>query len=348
MGQSIKIITNNLEKAIKNKRNALLIGSHGTGKTTIVSELFDKHFGKKNKDWFYFSASTLDPFLDFVGCPSMGELENGEKTIDMIRPKIFCGDGPKAIFMDEFNRAPKAVINAIMELTQFQSINGKEIKNLCTLWGAINPEDEGYSVERMDPAHKDRFHLHINFPNTPDSTYFTKKYGANVAKGALSWWKGLDKELKGLVSPRRLDYALQLYQEGMDLEYCLPARSNYNKLQEHISSTPILEELENLSTATEKKKFFRDENKFVAAREICCGKDIILDYIPYWPKEKIVSFLTNESGFKHTLIMAYLRADQENNHKKEVKIISDIFQDICDANQNQELITFLKEFINKS
>ena len=44
--------------------------------------------------------------------------------------------------MDEFSRAHKKVRNAVMELIQFKSINGRKFKNLKIVWAAINPDDD--------------------------------------------------------------------------------------------------------------------------------------------------------------------------------------------------------------
>src|SRR5574339_183824 len=88
---------------IKNNYNVLFKGKHGVGKTTSVLEAFNKS-GLK---WMYFSASTMDPFCDFVGIPKEVKDENGNSYLDLIRPRQFQNDEVEALFFDEFNRAPK-------------------------------------------------------------------------------------------------------------------------------------------------------------------------------------------------------------------------------------------------
>ena len=91
----------------------------------------------------------------------------------------------------------KKVRNAVMELMQFKSINGKKFKNLRIVWAAINPEDEDeYDVERLDPAQKDRFHISLDIPYKPDLDYFTRVYSEDTARAAISWWNELPDEIK--------------------------------------------------------------------------------------------------------------------------------------------------------
>ncbi len=50
---------------VQNNLNVLFRGRAGVGKTAVVIETFNRHKLK----WKYFSASTLDPWVDFVGVP---------------------------------------------------------------------------------------------------------------------------------------------------------------------------------------------------------------------------------------------------------------------------------------
>ena len=153
---------------IETNRNVLFCGRHGVGKTACIIESFDRN----NLNWKYFSAATMDPWVDFIGCPKE-KVEDGKSYLELIRPKEFQNDEIEAIFFDEYNRSHKKVRNAVMELIQFKSINGRKFENLRFIWAAINPEDEDeYDVEALDPAQKDRFHVHVEVPYKPDLVYF--------------------------------------------------------------------------------------------------------------------------------------------------------------------------------
>ena len=204
-------LVDKLKKYFDCGMNVLLTGEHGVGKTSIVRQALEENGLILNESWLYFSGSTLDPWVDFIGIPKEVEY-NGKKCIEIIPPKAFFNEGKiEAIFIDELNRSPSKIRNAILELCQFKSINGRKFPNLKVVWAAINPDDEEntYDVERLDPAHKDRFHANqIIVPYACDIEYFTKKYGTDIASASINWWNELPDNVKKQVSPRRLDYAL--------------------------------------------------------------------------------------------------------------------------------------------
>ena len=68
----IKLSNNILDGWIANNLNVCLVGKHGIGKSTIIIDAFNRH-GLKYK---YFSASTLDPWVDFIGIPTVKAVED--------------------------------------------------------------------------------------------------------------------------------------------------------------------------------------------------------------------------------------------------------------------------------
>ena len=61
----MSVIQAKLDHWINNNFNVCFIGRHGVGKTAMVKAAFDRH----GLRWRYFSASTMDPWTDFVGVP---------------------------------------------------------------------------------------------------------------------------------------------------------------------------------------------------------------------------------------------------------------------------------------
>lgn len=240
--RDIRLTDNVLDSWIKNDLNVLIIGERGTGKTTRILNAFDRNKVK----YKYFSGSTLDPWTDLIGIPYPKD-EKGEQYIEYILPKGMDSD-VEAIFIDEYNRAPKKVKNALLELQQFKSINGRKFPKLRVIWAAINPssndeeDDVQYDVEKMDPAQADRFQVIVKIPNVPDRPYFVSTYGEIVGGGAVDWWKEQSKDGKKYVSPRRLDYALSSYKKGINLIHILPVCCNISALVDKIgkSETEIL------------------------------------------------------------------------------------------------------------
>ena len=137
MAQDINTIKNKLNQYFKLGKNVLLEGRHGTGKTTLVTEVFSQNC----KNWLYFSGSTLDPWVDFVGVTK--EIKKGnDYVLSFVLPEKMADENVEAIFIDEYNRSHKKIRNATMELVQFKSINGRKFPNLKVVWAAINPNDE--------------------------------------------------------------------------------------------------------------------------------------------------------------------------------------------------------------
>lgn len=323
---------------IDNNLNVLFVGEAGVGKTARVKEAFNEA-GLK---WLYFSASTLDPWVDFIGIPKEAQDEKGNKYIELIRPKPFAEDEVEAIFLDEYNRSPKKVRNAVMELLQFKSINGKRFNNLRIVWAAINPDDvkiEGsdefeYDVEKLDPAQKDRFEIHVNVPFKPDKGYFLKKYGEDMAENAIDWWNDLDQKTRRCVSPRRLDYALDVYVKGGDIRDVLPSNVNVSKL---------ITELKNGSYVKLMKTVFAQRNvedakKFLAVRNnydntiqrILKSEDMIKFFIPCVKEEDLVNLMINESKVYNHVV-------------DNLTVYDSTVKNILDVNYNSKLAKKLKK-----
>jgi len=234
-----------LDFYVQNNLNVLLIGRHGTGKTSRVKKCFERH----NLKALYFSVSTMDPWVDFVGIPKEVTDEKGITYLDLIRPKAFAYDQVEAIFLDEYNRGSEKVRNATLELIQYRSINGKKFNNLRFVWAAINPDDDinCYDVQKLDLAQKDRFHIHIDIPYELDMDYFADKYGTQVANRVQDWWNDLAENIKSIVSPRRVDYALEVYLHmNGDLKDVLPVAANVAHLANVLEKDSVKVRLESI------------------------------------------------------------------------------------------------------
>lgn len=299
-----------LEAYLSNNLNVLLTGEHGVGKTALVKQAFDA----ANLNWVYFSAATMDPWVDFIGVPKERLKEVAVQTpegsvimvqrpyLDLVRPELFAEDRVEAIFFDELNRAPKKVRNAVMELIQFRSINGNKFNNLRVIWAAINPDDEEetYDVEKLDPAQRDRFEIHITLPNSPSRPYFTKKYGKEQGIAACDWWRNIPVDIRKEVSPRRLDYALKVFNMGGDLKDVLPRKSNVSALLTSLSSGTIetrLLDIYSRQDAKAAKKLMANDNDFALALPYVKGKDNLMAFfLPHVDDERLTSLLMEDGA----------------------------------------------------
>lgn len=327
---------------IQNNYNVLFVGKPGVGKTSIVKAAFER----ANLNWKYFSASTMDPWVDLVGVPREKIDENGNTYLDLLRPKEFQDDTIEAIFLDEYNRSHKKVRNAVMELIQFKSINGKKFNKLRIVWAAINPLDEdneSYDIEPLDPAQEDRFHIKVNIPYAPDVKYFADKYGKKNAKSAVEWWKDLPKQTQNQVSPRRLDYALDIYTKGGDLNYVLPLNSNVSKLVQGLMNGPMYDRLQELLVAGDKERaeaFIKVENNYTSAINfILKNRDFMTFFLPVMEEEKLANLLSNYKKHKGDLIEYVI--SETRNHDLFKQVVTNILK----SKGNKELISKLLEEI---
>jgi len=284
-----------LEFALTNNLNVLLKGRHGVGKTHMVIDLFQR----KQLKYMYFSAATMDPWVDFIGIPKEAHDEKGQ-YLEIIRPKVFRDDEVEALFFDEFNRAPSKVRNAVMELIQFKSINGRKFNNLKVIWTAINPDDdqeESYDVERLDGAQTDRFQLQLDIPYEPFVPYFKEKFG-NLGIIGTNWWASSNKETQRCISPRRLEYLLDTYKNGGDLKWIAPSNVNITQLQ-----ALLMEEdtVPNKMAAIFRDKdtikgqeFLMNENNFEQAINLIANSPEYQEFfIPLMIDEKLFMYIGN-------------------------------------------------------
>jgi len=265
----------------KNNFNVLLKGRHGTGKTEIIKTIFNNNFGDR---WVYFSASTMDAWVDLIGVPKAVTREDGTDVLKLIPPARFADDNVEAIFFDEYNRSPIKVRNAVMELIQFKSINGRKFNNLKVVWAAINPHNEEgtYDVEEIDPAQLDRFPIKIDMPYQLDKQYFKNKYGFS-SQPFIEWWTSLSEDLRYSISPRLLDNSIEIYQVGGDLKHVLPIQSNISNLIQRIQSVSLDDEWKNFATLLpeEKSLFFKNLGNISKFKSYILKElDKVIQYIP--------------------------------------------------------------------
>lgn len=194
--------------------NVMLIGTHGIGKSTVVKAIAEK-LGMRFK---YYSSSTLDPFAELIGIPVP---DKERKTIDFYRPHDL--EDAEFIFFDELNRAHPRVLNTVLEIIQFHSINGTPLKNLKMVWAAINPPGDDYQVEELDPALVDRFHIYIKMQPQVYIPYMKTKMSTEIAVCLRDWWSDdMDDEQRRIITPRRLEYIGILIEKNIPYRDCLP------------------------------------------------------------------------------------------------------------------------------
>ncbi len=302
--------------------NVLVSGRHGVGKSTVIKQVMNEE-GLK---WKYFSTSTMDPWVDFIGVPKEKEVD-GSSHLELVRPPGFADDQVEAIVMDEFNRSHPKVRNAVMELIQFKSINGHRFDNLRVVWAIINPDDDAsisYDVQPLDGAQRDRFQIHVEVPYGVDRAYFADKYGALTAAAATEWWENLDEDLQLRVSPRRLDYALEVKELGGSVRDVLPVESNPRALSDGLNMGSIdirLDTLHQEGTEEEIREFFEVENHYRSAIERVLDHPPYREaFVPLMPAEKIAALVADDATVRGRV------KDWQRSHDTVAAVVDDMVE----------------------
>lgn len=252
----------NLKFALQNNLNVLLVGNHGIGKTTRPISLF-KEMGVK---FLFFNCPTMDVYEDLRGIPV-----NQDGKLVYIKPDHVDWQNCEVILLDEPNRAHPKVINSLYELIQFKAINGQKLPKLRAVWAAMNPPSEDYCVESLDQSFLDRFHCQWFVEAELSFEYLSTKYSfinKDTFSAVLSWWNSIPpKERDKNASPRRLDYALEVFEKGGHPDMTLPKTTNpaelYNILGGNTMEMKKLCQKDGMFTTDEAMQYITFVNSFM-------------------------------------------------------------------------------------
>lgn len=312
--------------------NVLFEGERGVGKTSIVLNTFNK----VNLRVKYFSGSTMDPWTDLVGVPTPIKRDDGKEILRLIPPEDFADDQYDVIFIDELNRAPKKVMNALMELMQFKTINGRP-SNIKMVWAAINPhtENEDYHVEPLDKAVEDRFQIKIKMPYNVDDSLFKEKFGS-IGEIFVNWWRNQPTEVQKEVSPRRLYDATDFHIDGGDFTDMINI-GNTQKLKEDLKAVSQLLILEN---AFKEQNFIRvksvlDKNYSKSIENyLLKNKSIFEFFLPLINEEWLAKgFTSNNKVFNYMLEIC----EQPTNSDTKIKV-EEIISNIVNINKKSYFV----------
>ena len=329
---------------VERNLNVLFEGERGVGKTSIIY----KTFNEANLRVKYFSAPTMDPWTDLVGVPSTVIRNDGKEVLRMIPPEDFADDKYDAIFIDELNRAPPKVLDALMELIQFKTINGKPY-NIKMIWAAINPYDENnndYNVEPLDKALKDRFQIHYKFPYNVDEAFFKKNHG-ETGIVFCDWWKNQPKEIQKEISPRRLFETTTFYLAGGDIEDMINV-GNISLLKQNLKTVTHIQILQKdfaEQKISQSTHILKNEYSNIIKTYLTSNKEVF----DFFFKDMNEEFLAREFINKKTVYKYML----ENANSNDVEIknkTKDIVGSIIEGSKNSFLknnLEDLKDFISE-
>jgi hypothetical protein len=125
-------------------------GPSGIGKSQVVHQWCEE-MTKQYSDFRMIDlrCALLDP-TDFTGLPWKNETLG---ITQFLPPEFVPKDGHGILFLDEVNRGPTSVMNAIMKLLTERSIGEYKLPDGWIIVTAINPADsDSYDVNTMDAA----------------------------------------------------------------------------------------------------------------------------------------------------------------------------------------------------
>lgn len=225
----------NIRFSLENNFNILIIGKHGTAKTSL-SEKVCQDLGLKSQ---YFSVSTLDPYVDLVGLPHVIDQDIPEPVVRFIRPEHLHWEDVEVLILDELNRAHPKVINTLFEVIQQKRINGVPIPKLKAVIGIANPDTDEYDTDRIDHALRDRFQVEVSSQAVLSEEFFTKLINPDQFRRINRWYTTCQdgKSIKGApyISPRRIEYAIRVFQAGGDPSLSLPKGVNTTEFTKILS-----------------------------------------------------------------------------------------------------------------
>ncbi|MGB3969726.1 MAG: AAA family ATPase [Planctomycetota bacterium] len=136
-----------LTAAYRARRPVLLEGPTGIGKSQITAE-FTARAGLEHR---VLDLSLLEP-PDLVGLP---QLRDGRTHYAF--PAELPTEGSGVLMLEELNRAEIPVMQPALQLLSARRLHAYELPPGWFCVAAINPEQDDYQVNRLDPALRSRF-----------------------------------------------------------------------------------------------------------------------------------------------------------------------------------------------
>ena len=137
----------------------LLAGGTGVGKSTQLEDY------ARFQDWEYrqMDLSLMEP-PDLVGLPKLdGKVTRYLPPVAL--PTV--DDGAGLLALEEINRAPEYMRAPCLQLLTARCLNDYRLPTTWKLVAAINPAEDGYAADELDPALESRF-VRINVVASPD------------------------------------------------------------------------------------------------------------------------------------------------------------------------------------
>ena len=206
------LIELSLRTLLATKQPTIIWGEPGIGKTSIGQSIATS----MGMQFCSFRACLLDP-VDLRGLPW---LDAGQTRW---APPVFLptGNAPVLLLLDELNRAPTMVQNALLELILERRLGEYVLPEHVALMAACNRESDGGGVQRMNSALSSRFaHLDME-PDLDDFCRWAVQNGIHPMVVAFVRFRPnllcqFNKAERVSPNPRSWEFVSNLLHAGMD------------------------------------------------------------------------------------------------------------------------------------
>lgn len=153
------IIEKQMALSPANRVTICLRGQQGIGKTQVIKQVCDEH-GWKYRVLYGAQAAVEDlmglpkiqPVLDANKNPVLDEYQMPVTYTTFAKP-VLLPDEEKTVFvLEELNRAPLEVQQAVLQLFTDRKIGSHTLPDNIILMVSINPANEAYMTQDMDPV----------------------------------------------------------------------------------------------------------------------------------------------------------------------------------------------------
>ncbi len=195
-----------LKSAVLAKRNVIIVGPPGVGKTTIA-----KGIAKASGDIFIRVQGSPDLTAeDLIGdIDPVKALEFGPQSKEAFAPgKIFKANGG-VLFFDEVNRCSEKLQNALLQALEEKQVTigsyAVDVPTNFLFIGTMNPEDS--STEKLSDVFLDRFDLvEMSYP---ESEEIEKKIIENHGQKIVAVPQKITDAITGFIKRLREDERLE-------------------------------------------------------------------------------------------------------------------------------------------
>ena len=262
---------NSLDYLVKAELTSFVWGRAGIGKSSIV-----RQYAEKNGYLFFpFYLGTQADMGDILGLAEFVTNPDGSKSTVFAMPQWmktmiqYCEDNPDSgavIFLDEFNRARRDILNGMFSFALDKTIHTVKLPKNCYVIAAGNPPtDEYFTTDVNETALMARF-VHVKLEPTLDEW-------VDYSKAS-----GMEPTLIGFVKSQP-DFLESKHSEFSLNDIVKPDRRAYERLSKlFMLKTPmnLLEQLMHgiigLERTVAYMQYLKDQDKPLTALEVLTGK----------------------------------------------------------------------------